>query len=88
MAYASAGRRLPVRMVLSSRRLIPIPKISSPPVAVMAFKTAGLCRNISFEARSVMDPWTTNTDRAEKATPTPKVDARAMEATPSKSDLT
>ena len=65
-----------------------MPKMSNPPVAVMAFSTLGLCRNNNFDAKSVMEPCTTKTESAEKATPIPKEEARAMEATPSKRDLT
>ena len=65
-----------------------MPKMSNPPVAVMAFSTLGLWRNNILDASSVIEPWTTKTESAEKATPIPKEEASAMEATPSKRDLT
>ncbi|OQC26032.1 MAG: hypothetical protein BWX71_01589 [Deltaproteobacteria bacterium ADurb.Bin072] len=64
-----------------------MPRMIMPPVVVMELNTAGSWRNARWVASTVMEPWTTNTLTAEKMTPMPRVEARAMEATPSSSDF-
>ena len=82
-----AGSRLATRILLISRRLSPMANSRRPPAAVISV-TIWSVRTLSKNpAPRVIAPWYKDTGEAEKPTPSPKDEAKAIEVNPSMAAL-
>lgn len=77
----------PTFILFISKIFIPMAIINIPPTADISSITSGVKKFFKDEANMVIMPWYNNTGIAEKATPTPKVEANIIEDIPSNMDL-
>jgi len=81
------GIKFPTRIVVIFSMLNPIAIMSKPPTEVICSIVSGTRKFFMKTAVRVISPWYINTAIPENITPSPMVEEKMMEVTPSSTDL-